>query len=130
MTVHEQMEQLRGLWRGLIAKVQANRDNIPADTLQRFGDSARAFKAAYESPTVIDSSGAVSYLMDDEAVRSLTETYYGWAGVLARWVGRSPLPDHAEPGLYVDARRAENAFEGLGALAAIVAAALLFGGKD
>jgi hypothetical protein len=130
MTAHEQMERLRGLWHDLIAKVRAHQSEIPADTLQRFGDSARAFKAAYDSPTVLDDSGVVAYFVDDDAVRSFTETYYGWAGTMARYVGRSALPDHAEPGLYEDARRAEDALEGFGALAALIAAALLFGGKE
>lgn len=111
MTDAERMERLHGLWSGLLDKVREHRATIPADTLQRFGDSARAFKAAYESPSVLDSSEAASVVWTSDAVRSLYETYAGWAGLLAQYVGRSPLPGYDETPLYnaaVDAERAIN----------------------
>ena len=108
MTDAERMDELRVLFRGLTAKVKANRSRIPEDMLQRFGDSARAFLKAYKSPSVLDDNGVISQVYASDDVQSFYETYAGWAGLLAPYVGRSPLPQYQQTDLYHAARAAED----------------------
>ena len=99
-------DELRIAWRALKDAVVANRDSIPAGTLEAFGDAARSFLSAYEA-----RSSLADVLDDGDLLRQWFETYYGWAGLMAKYVGRSPLPDAPVPRMYDAARAVDRAVD-------------------
>lgn len=132
----EHIELLNTLWRELLAKVRTHPE-IPRDTLQRFGDTVRAYKTWREGPPGDDVSNWLGQLVapdwsDADDVRRQYEYYYQWAGILSRWVGRSRLDD--APNVPQGQRLVENAadatLDAIKLLVGVVLAVLLFGGKS